>query len=308
MIEGQEGVTWPQWLALAQACERSGLEGLFRADHYSSFHGPPDAALDAWATLAALAAVTTRIRLGSLVSPVTFRHPSLLARMAVTVEQVSGGRVEVGLGAGWHEDEHVRAGFPFPPMSERLGLLAEQLEIVHRSWAAEPFDFVGERYVLRGANPLPKPTVKPNLIVGGAARRGTVVPAVRFADEYNTAFVSPDEAARRRAVVVEACRAAGRAPLTFSLMTRCVVGSDRGSLERRLDRIEALTGYNLRERLDVTIVGTVEEVAERIREYEAAGVERLMLQHLLHEDLESIELLGASVAPLVAARASGSAA
>ena len=301
MIEGQEGVTWSQWVDLARACERSGLEGLFRSDHYTSFLGNPSGALDAWATISALAATTARIRLGSLVSPATFRHPSVLARMAVTADHISGGRVELGLGAGWNEQEHVQSGFPFPPLAERLALFAEQLEIIRRSWAPGPFDFIGAHHVLRDANPLPKPLGALNLIVGGSAKSGTLEPAARFADEYNTGAVSPREAARRRAAVAAACERAGRPPLTFSLMTQCVVGGDRPSLERRLERIVELTGVDPRERRDVTLIGTVDEVAEKLRAYEEAGVERVMLQHLLHDDLEMVELLGREVAPRVAA-------
>src|SRR5690349_15215749 len=134
MIEGQEGVTWPQWVALAEACEAAGVETLFRSDHYSGFWGGTGGSLDAWATVNALAAVTSTVKLGTLVSPATFRHPSVLARMVVTAEHVSGGRVELGLGAGWHEPEHVQHGFPFPSARERVERFAEQLEIVHRSW------------------------------------------------------------------------------------------------------------------------------------------------------------------------------
>src|SRR4051812_1900410 len=130
MIEGQEGVTWPQWAALARACEEAGLEGMFRSDHYTGFHGGPDGSLDAWATTNALAAITERLRFGTLVSPGTFRHPSVLARMVVTADHVSGGRVELGLGAGWHEPEHRMFGFPFATAKERVARFAEQIEIV----------------------------------------------------------------------------------------------------------------------------------------------------------------------------------
>ncbi|MGZ4388131.1 MAG: LLM class flavin-dependent oxidoreductase [Gaiellaceae bacterium] len=295
MVEGQEGVTWEQWVALARACEDSGLEGLFRSDHYTGFFGGDGGSLDAWATLSALAATTQRIRLGSLVSPATFRHPSVLARMVVTADHASGGgRVELGMGAGWNEDEHVRHGFPFPPLAERLSRFAEQLEIVHRSWTEDEFDFAGEHYELRGCRALPKPLSKPNLIVGGSAKRGTVGPAVRFADEYNTTFASPEECQKRRDAVDAAAELAGRDPLTFSLMTPCVVGADRAEVEERVRRL----GPKFREGPQ-QIAGTVDEVAARLREYEDAGVERVMLQHLAHDDVEIVELLGREVAPRV---------
>src|SRR3954451_12094384 len=158
MIEGQQGVTWEQWVALARACEENGIERLFRSDHYLGFHaGGRDGSLDCWTTLAALAAVTSTLRLGSLVSPVTFRHPSLLARAAVTVDHVSGGRVEVGIGGGWMEAEHRAFGFPFPDTSARMESLAEQLEIVHRQWTEDGFDFSGEHYALKDGTALPRP-------------------------------------------------------------------------------------------------------------------------------------------------------
>ena len=145
MVEGQEGVTWDEWLALARTCEESGLAGLFRSDHYSSTIATADrGSLDAWATLAALAARTERIRLGTMVSPVTFRHPANLARCVVTVDHVSGGRVELGMGIGWMELEHVSNGFPFREPRWRAALLREQIEIVVRQWTEQDeFSFDG---------------------------------------------------------------------------------------------------------------------------------------------------------------------
>ncbi len=311
MIESQEDVSWEDWLALAQACERGGLDALFRSDHYASISAPGErGALDAWTTLAALAARTDRLRLGTLVSPATFRHPSVLAKSAVTVDHVSGGRVEVGLGAGWYEREHREYGFPFGERRERLEAFAEQLEIVHRQWTEETVTFAGRHYRLEECRALPRPVQDPHppLIVGGAAGRGTVEPAVRFADEYNTVYASPEACRERRARLDDACERAGRDPATlgFSLMTRCAVASDRREVvertrrmlaqERRDDDPEAFA----RARPDGSLVGTVEEVVEQLREVEAAGVERVMLQHLVHDDVEMVELLGAEVRPAVA--------
>ena len=150
MIEGQEDVSWEDWLALAETCERLGFEALFRSDHYLTLGGARDgAALDAWGTICGLAAVTSTLRLGTLVSPATFRHPSMLAKLAVTADHISGGRVELGLGTGWNEDEHAAYGFPFPPMRTRMDRLAEQLEIVHRTWTEEPFSFAGEHWTIQ---------------------------------------------------------------------------------------------------------------------------------------------------------------
>jgi F420-dependent oxidoreductase-like protein len=302
MIEGQEGVSWDEWVALARACEEHGLEGLFRSDHYMSLSGDPDrGSLDAWATLTALAAITERIRLGSMVSPVTFRHPSELAKVVTTADHVSGGRIELGLGAGWNEPEHRAYGFPFPELPARLAMFAEQLELVHRKWTEEVVNFAGEHYRVESLRARPKPVQRPRppLIVGGAAQRGTVDPAVRFADEYDTTFVGPEEARRRRRRIDEACERAGRDPATlrFSVMTGCVIGADRADLLERGRRLMERVGADgeverfLAERAERTVVGTVDEVRERLAEYEAAGVERIFLQHLVHADVDAVALM-----------------
>jgi F420-dependent oxidoreductase-like protein len=311
MIEGQEGVTWEEWLALARTCEEAGLEGLFRSDHYASVAGRDErASLDAWATLTALAAHTTRIRLGSLVSPATFRHPSELAKVVTTADHVSGGRVELGLGAGWNEHEHRVHGFPFHDLRTRLELFEEQLEIVHRQWTEDVFDFRGAHYELQACRALPKPFQQPHppLIVGGSAKRGTVEPAVRFADEYNTIFADVETLRDRRRTLDEACERAGRDPasLRFSLMTACVVGADQDEVRERLRRMIAATGRSispetyLEARGDVMVAGTVPQVVERLQALEAAGVERIFLQHLAHADTEMVELIGREVVPAVA--------
>jgi alkanesulfonate monooxygenase SsuD/methylene tetrahydromethanopterin reductase-like flavin-dependent oxidoreductase (luciferase family) len=297
MIEGQEGQTWEEWQALAAACEEHGLEGLFRSDHYGSLLAPGRASLDAWATLAALATQTTRIRLGTLVSPATFRHPSVLAKNAATVDHISGGRVELGIGAGWNEGEHRRHGFEFPPVRVRIERFAEQLEIVFRSFTEDEFDFHGRHYTLEGCRALPKPLQR-HIVVGGSAGPGTVGPAARFADEYNTPQASPDECRERRRRWDEALQAAGRGPAPFSLMTGLIVGSDRAEVEARARRTLARmnrenedVGAFIESRRAATFVGTLDEVRERLAEYEEAGVERVMLQHLDHTDLDTIALL-----------------
>jgi F420-dependent oxidoreductase-like protein len=295
MIEGQEGVTWDDWLELARAAEHAELDALFRSDHYFPFADRSGGgSLDAWTTLAALAASTTTLRLGSLVSPATFRHPSVLARSVATVDHVSGGRVELGLGAGWHQGEHTAYGFPFADLSERLSVFAEQLEIVHREWTEESFDFDGRHYVLSGCRAEPKPLQQPHppLIVGGSAGRGTVEPAVRFADEYNTIFCGPDECRRRRERLDAACERGGRDPATLplSLMTTGVIGRDDADVRRRTDRVAERMGR--RPDPGATVVGTLDEVVERLGEYQSAGVTRVMLQNLDYTDVEHVGLLG----------------
>jgi alkanesulfonate monooxygenase SsuD/methylene tetrahydromethanopterin reductase-like flavin-dependent oxidoreductase (luciferase family) len=299
MIEGQEGVTWDDWVALARACERSGVEAMFRSDHYSGFHGNPGGSLDAWATINALGGVTETVRLGTLVSPGTFRHPSVLARMAVTADHVSGGRIVLGMGAGWYETEHEQFGFAFHTAGWRVDLFGEQLEIVHRQLHEdEPFDFRGKHYTLTGGDALPKPVQRPfPILVGGAAKPGTGRPAARFASEYNTTFPTPQEARERRARLDEFCAEAGRDPATLplSMMTQCVIGRDRAEVDERLRELGRPPW-----KPEGALIGTLDEVAERLREYEAAGITRVMCQHLLHRDLEMVELLGRELAPAVA--------
>jgi alkanesulfonate monooxygenase SsuD/methylene tetrahydromethanopterin reductase-like flavin-dependent oxidoreductase (luciferase family) len=279
MIEGQEGVTWEQWRALGCAAEGVGLGGLFRSDHYLSIlRGPPAGSLDAWAILAALAASTERIRLGTMVSPVTFRAASVLAKNAVTVDHISGGRVELGIGAGWYEAEHELYGFAFGRARDRLDELDRQLAEIHRQWA-------------EGSEIWPKPVQRPRppIIVGGAAKPRSVRAAVAYGDEYNTTFVSVEDARARRRTVDDAAREAGREPLVFSMMCGCVLGRDHGEARDRLARWREITRQP---EMFPTLYGTVDEVAARLREYESAGVERAMLQHLAHEDLEMVALLG----------------
>jgi F420-dependent oxidoreductase-like protein len=186
MIEGQEDVSWEDWVALARACEEHGVESLFRSDHYLSVEGRGErASLDAWATLAALAGITSTVRLGTLVSPATFRHPSELAKVVATVDQVSGGRVEVGMGTGWSEPEHEAFGFPFPPLGERMAKLEEQLQVVTGQWADGPFSFEGRHYSIKDLDALPKPVQRPRppLMMGGSGGPRSLRLGARYADE-----------------------------------------------------------------------------------------------------------------------------
>ncbi len=310
MIEGQEGVTWEQWLALADACERHGFEALFRSDHYLSVQGRPERdALDAWATIAALAARPGRLRFGTLVSPATFRHPAVLARMVVTADHVSGGRVELALGAGWSEPEHRAFGFPLPPPAERMDLLAEQLEVVHRLWTEGPFEFAGAHYRLEGADARPRPVQRPHppLLVGGEGGRRSVALAARWADEYNTIRASVGDCRARAERLRAAFAAAGRDPATarLSMMTTCIVGTSRAEVDERLRGAAAWAGKTdldaYRAELEGEgVVGTPGEAVARLAELEAAGVGRIMLRLLVHEDLEMLALLGREVLPAVA--------
>jgi len=272
MLEGQEGITWEQWLALAQATEDANLEGLFRSDHYRGIGtDDPNRSLDAWTTLAGLAARTSRIRLGTMVSPVTFRPASVLAKSVTTVDHISNGRVELGIGAGWFEAEHETYGFPFMTTRERLDELDRQLAEIERQWTTA--DDVW---------PKPVQQPRPPIIVGGRARPRTVAAAIAHADEYNTVFPTVDDARERKQVLDDAARAAGRGPLRYSIMIGCVVGRTQEDVDRRLER----------HRNPPPIVGTVDQVVAQLREYEAVGVERAMLQHLSHDDVEMVAVLG----------------
>jgi F420-dependent oxidoreductase-like protein len=271
MIEGQEGVTWDEWVALARTSEELGFDALFRSDHYGPVVGEQElGSLDAWATLAALAAITSRIRLGALVSPATFRYPSVLAKNAVTVDHISGGRVELGIGAGWNRAEHEHYGFPFPPTRERMDIFAEQLEIVYRQRGSEPFAFEGEHYRLSEWSPLPKPVQGPAMpiVVGGGGKPRSIALAARFADEYNTVSPTPDEARAIRERLDEACAQRGREPLPLSVMTELIRSPD--------------------------------EAIEQLTALAHAGVERVMLQHLEHRDLDALEVVAREVLPAVA--------
>jgi F420-dependent oxidoreductase-like protein len=309
MIEGQEGVTWDDWVRLAGLAEANGFEGLFRSDHYTAIIRERAGALDAWTTLAGLATVTSRIRLGTLVSPATFRHPSVLARMAVTVDHISRGRVELGMGAGWYEREHVEHGFPFLDAKARFELFAEQVEVVVRSFTEETFDHAGPAYELRNQNALPKPLQQPHppLVLGGTVRPRFAALAARWATEVNTLGASLAELRARKERLDRACAAAGRDPATlgFSVMTACFVGEDRAEAVERVARFLSVQGRDadpaalLDERADRWLAGSVEEVAARIEELREIGVTRLFLQHLNHDDDAMIALVGERLAPSI---------
>ncbi len=255
MIEGQEDVTWEDWVALAEACEASGIEALFRSDHYVSVSGHRErGALDAWGTVNALAARTTTLRLGTLVSPASFRHPSVLAKLATTADHVSGGRIELGLGTGWSEVEHTAYGFPFTSMRERMDVMEEQLAVIHDGhWGEdESYTFTGDHYTLRDLDAQPKPVQRPHppLILGGQAGPRAARLAARYADEYNTVMPTDDEIRARRAAIAAACEAAGREPIPFSVM---------GPFEGGFDGLRA-----------------------QLEGYRALGVDRAYVQHLDH--------------------------
>lgn len=311
-VEGQENVSWDQWVAIARACEVHGFAGLFRSDHYTPFRRRPEwGVTDAWATITALSAITERIQLGTLVSPVGFRHPAELAKVVITADHVSGGRVELGLGAGWFEREHRAFGFPFPPVSVRHSMLAEYVEVVHRLWdpAESRVTFAGRYFTLDDCICLPNGVHRPHppLIIGGDAAPHGAALAARWADEYNLYFLTPQEVLTRRSGLMSACAAADRDPdtLRISLLLNVLVGESPKDLEARAARLADRQG-GVGGSSDVgglgteRLVGTPDQIIERLQAYADAGVQRVMLQHLLHEDLEAIEMLGTRVVRQVA--------
>ncbi len=305
MIEGQEDVSWPQWAALAQACERSNVPALFRSDHYMNLSGHPErGSTDAWGTICALSAITSTLRLGTMVSPATYRHPSVLAKLVATADQISGGRVELGIGAGWHEREHAAYGIPFHTPKVRTDMLEEQLQIITGTWTEAPFSYSGEHYRLDRLRALPQPLQRPHPIIlgGSAAPRGARL-AARYATEYNTPLPTIDEVIERRARIEGACREAGREAISFSIMTPVVTAATASELDRRIVRIADKLGMDPGQirsnRPHGWVLGTLDEVAGELRELADAGVARVMCQQVLQDDLDAVELLGTALPALL---------
>jgi len=316
MIEPQQGLSYDEQLAVARTAEDGGFEALLRSDHYASFPGEGGLpTTDAWTVIAGLARETSRIRLGALVSPVTFRVPGALAKVVATADEMSGGRVEVGLGAGWNELEHAELGIPFPPLRERFDRLEEALAIVHGLWT-EPDGWAheGRFWQVRGARFRPRPIFgqrrHPHLIVGGHGKPRGLRLAATYADEYNLTSARP-EAAREVFGRLEAvCVAAGRDPgqVVRSAMAGVLVGESEGDVRDLVRAQTAFIGLDaagaegwLAARRERWIMGTPEQALERIEAFARAGVERLALQDFLPRDLAMIRLIAGRVLPQGAA-------
>ncbi|GAA4953734.1 F420-dependent oxidoreductase-like protein [Nonomuraea thailandensis] len=297
--EPQQGATYDDLLTVAQATERLGFDAFFRSDHYQRI-GPGDpgpGSTDAWITLAGLARETSGIRLGTLVSPATFRLPGPLAISVAQVDQMSGGRVELGFGTGWFDGEHAAYGIPFPPAGERFGRFEEQLEIVTGLWTAQDtYSFEGSYYRLADSPALPKPVQRPRppLIIGGVGVKRTPRLAATYADEYNVPFHTLADTGAAFDRVRAACEATGRTVL-LSAAQVTVVGKDRAEVERRATAI----GEDPDRLRESGLAGTPEEIVAKIGEFAGLGAERIYLQILDLGDLDHLELIAAEVLPHV---------
>jgi F420-dependent oxidoreductase-like protein len=313
MIEPQQGLTYAEQLAIAQRAEAAGFESLFRSDHYQSFPGPSGGpTTDAWAVLAGLARETTTIGLGTLVSPVTFRYAGNLAKVVTTVDEMSGGRIEFGLGAGWNDEEHSQLGLPFPEIGERADMLEEHFAVLRGLWG-EPdgWSFHGKHVTIEGASFHPKPVARqgrpvgpngaarPRLLAGGDGSPRSMRIAARYADEFNLSSSSPDKAREKFAALTAACETIGRDPSTIarSTMAGVLIGRDEAEVERRKADLLAAFGddaggedwFDARE--PRWILGTPDQARAMVDRFAEAGAERLMLQDFIPRDLEMIDLM-----------------
>jgi len=301
--EPQQGASYEDLLAVARTAERLGYGAFFRSDHYLAMNveglpGPTDA----WITLAGLARDTSTIRLGTLVTSATFRHPGPLAITVAQVDAMSGGRVEFGLGSGWFEDEHRAYGIPFPPLKERFDLLEDSLAVITGLWdtpIGDTFSYDGKHVRIEDSPALPKPVQSPHppIVMGGAGKKRTPALVAKYANEFNVPFKSVDETADLFARVGEACRAVQRDPaeLTYSNALVVCCGRDDAEIARRADRI----GRDVAELRENGLAGTPAELVDKIRRYAEIGTQRIYLQVLDLADLEHLELIADEVMPAV---------
>jgi F420-dependent oxidoreductase-like protein len=305
MIEAQEGLTVERWFRIADAVESLGLDSLWRSDHFFSLMGQPERpALECWTSLTALAGRTRRIRFGPLVSPMTFRHPALLARMAAAVDGLSDGRLVLGVGAGWNDAEHEAFGIRLPPLKERFDRLEEGIGVIRALWTGGPVDFDGRYYALHGAAAYPRPVQQPAppLLIGGDGEVRLLRIVAQYADEWNSHAPGVDAYRAKRARLLEHCRAVGRDPdaIRRSWMGGVLIGRDASELSEKArwmqgflaalhDVPPAAAADALRRRH--WLVGTPDQVGTQLEAWSSAGVERVMLQWYHLDDLDGLALL-----------------
>lgn len=312
MIEGQEGLNWDRWRRIIRATEDLGFESLFRSDHFFSLSGPHDRdALETFLSFVLVAEESSRIRFGSLVSSMTFRHPSLLARQAAQIDALSGGRFILGMGAGWNVPEHEAFGLPFPPVRERMDRLEEGIQVVRTLWGDGPASFEGRYYQLKDVECYPKPAQAPApILVGGSGEKRTLRIVAKYADEWNAVGQTLEGYRHKDQVLLEHCEAVGRDAGTIrrSMMCGFVVGRDEVGVRAHLGRIsEALPMLGRGDPAEVLegvksrgwLVGTPSEVVEQIGQREEAGIQRIMMQHHAQVDFETLELIAKEILPQV---------
>jgi F420-dependent oxidoreductase-like protein len=294
-VEPQQGATYGDQLAVARAAEALGYSAFFRSDHFVAMSGDGlPGPTDSWVTLGGIARETSTIRLGTMVTSATFRHPGVLAISVAQVDEMSGGRVELGLGAGWFEAEHEAYAIPFPPLGERFDRLGEQLDILTGLWGTpvgETFDYSGTHYSIKNSPALPKPaqTPYPPIIIGGGGAKRTPALTAKFASEFNMPFAALDDLKTQYGRVAAAVADAGRAAdsLTYSAAFVVCAGRDESEIARRANAIGREVGEL---RSNSPLVGTPDEIVERLTPFADAGVQRVYLQLLDMSDLDHLEL------------------
>lgn len=300
MIDGQNGLNWPRWQSIAKAVEDLGFVGLYRSDHYTNANPPDLDSLELWISLTWLACFTERIEFGPLVSPVSFRDPTMTARMASAVDDLSGGRLILGLGAGWQEREHKNYGWDLLPIEERFNRFQEGLEVISRLTSSKkPVDFDGKYYHLEEAILLPRParTGGPPIVIGGNGPRKTLPLVARYADEWNAVYITAAEFKKLNTKLDQLIKDYGRDPsdIKRSLMTGCVFARQENQVR---DKVSARTNgrYNPEElRGRGLVVGTIPEIQEQLGELDEAGVRRVMLQWPDLDDLDGLEALASGI-------------
>lgn len=297
MIEGQNGLTWPRWQKIVHLAEEAGFAGLFRSDHFTNAEPPDIESLELWISLAWLASNTRRIEFGPLVTPFSFRHPVHTARMAAAVDDLSEGRLILGLGAGWNEREHHLFGFDLLEPDERFNRFQEGMEVVTRLLQSDtPVTFNGQYYRLRGATLYPRPQRPggPRILIGGNGEKRTLSYVVHYASEWNCVSLTPGKFAPLNRRLDEILTQAGREPgsVRRSMMTGCVFGKDAISLQNKL----IMYGQTIEElRHRGIVAGSIDAINEQLHDLEQAGLQRIMLQWLDLDDLESLQVLAKSI-------------
>jgi len=297
MIEGQNGLTWPRWQKIVRLVEDAGFVGLFRSDHFTNSNPPDLESLELWTSLTWLAGNTQRIEFGPLVTPFSFRHPAFTARMASAVDDLSGGRLTLGLGAGWQDREHHLFGFDLLEPKSRFDRFEEGMEIVTRLLQSdEPVTFEGQYFQVRGATLLPRSARHggPRILVGGNGGKRTMSNVVRYAAEWNCVMLTPSEFTRLNEQLTELLNEAGKDPKSVrrSMMTNCVFGRDDSALNEKLTERGKTLGQ-LRQR--GIVAGSPDAVVEQLQELEQVGVQRIMLQWLDLDDLDGLKALAKAV-------------